>query len=77
MDDASTPNRLEVIPMYETLLQLRIHELEQDRLREAAAARLAREAKAARRDIAHVAVNPLARVVRALGALAQPTSASA
>ncbi len=63
--------------MYETLLQLRIHELEQDRLREAAAARLVREAKAARRDIAQAAINPLARVIRALSALAQPTSASA
>jgi hypothetical protein len=62
--------------MYETLLQLRFDELEQDGLRKAAAARLVREAKVARRDVAHAAINPLARLVRALSALAQPTSAS-
>ena len=68
---------MEVIPMYETLLQLRIHELEHDRLREAAADRLARDARAARRDIPRVATNRVIRVVRALGAIVQPTSASA
>ena len=63
--------------MNETFLQFRIAELEQDRLREAVAARLVRQAKAAGRTSAQPSTNPVARLVRAIGGRVQPTSATA
>ena len=63
--------------MNETFLQFRIDELEQDRLREAAAARLVRQAKAAGRTSPQPSTNPVARLVHAIGGRVQPTSATA